>query len=53
MLLTSAITVSLYSQKNQNSINQITASHLESYISFLASPLLKGRLNGGEELEIV
>ena len=52
MFLTSAITVSLFSQKNQESINQITASHLESYISFLASPLLKGRLNGGEELEI-
>ena len=44
--------VSLYSQKNQNSINQITSSDLESYVSFLASPLLKGRMNGEEGLEI-
>lgn len=44
--------VSLYSQKNQNSINQITSSDLESYVSFLSSPLLKGRMNGEEGLEI-
>lgn len=44
--------VSLYSQKNQNSINQITSSDLESYVTFLASPLLKGRMNGEEGLEI-
>ncbi len=44
--------VSLFSQKNQNSINQITSSDLESYVSFLASPLLKGRMNGEEGLEI-
>jgi len=44
--------VSLYSQKNLKSINQITSSDLESYVSFLASPLLKGRMNGEEGLEI-
>ena len=52
ILLTLEIPVSVLSQKNQNSINQITASHLESYVSFLASPLLKGRKNGETELEI-
>lgn len=30
----------------------ITSSDIESYISFLASPLLKGRENGSPELEI-
>jgi len=44
--------VSLYSQNNLKSINQITSSDLESYVSFLASPLLKGRMNGEEGLEI-
>jgi len=52
MTLTVMAPVSLYSQKNQNSINQITSSDLESYVSFLASPLLKGRMNGEEGLEI-
>jgi hypothetical protein len=41
-----------YSQKNINSVNQITASDLESYVAFLASPLLKGRMNGEEGLDI-
>ena len=44
--------VSLYSQKNQNPSDKITSSDLESYVSFLASPLLKGRMNGEAELEI-
>jgi hypothetical protein len=52
MTLAAMAPVSLYSQKNQNSINQITSSDLESYVSFLASPLLKGRMNGEEGLEI-
>lgn len=52
MLLIAMVPVSLYSQKNQNSINQITSSDLESYVSFLASPLLKGRMNGEEGLDI-
>jgi hypothetical protein len=42
----------LYSQRNQNSINLINSSDLESYVSFLASPLLKGRMNGEEGYEI-
>lgn len=41
-----------YSQKASNSINLITSSDLESYVTFLASPLLKGRMNGEEGLEI-
>jgi len=52
MILAAMISVTLYSQKNTNSINQITSSDLESYVSFLASPLLKGRMNGEEGLEI-
>lgn len=44
--------IPVYSQKNNNSKNQITSSDLESYVSFLASPLLKGRMNGEEGLEI-
>jgi hypothetical protein len=42
----------LYSQKTLNGASSITASDLESHVSFLASPLLKGRLNGSEELNI-
>jgi hypothetical protein len=44
--------VSLFPQKSQNPIDKITSSHLESYVSFLASPLLKGRMNGEAGLEI-
>jgi hypothetical protein len=50
--LTSITQVPLFSQKNQNPINQITAQHLESYVSFLASPLLRGRKNGDAGLQI-
>jgi hypothetical protein len=41
-----------HSQRSKNPVNQITASDLESYVSFLASPLLKGRMNGEEGLDI-
>jgi hypothetical protein len=41
-----------YSQENQNPVNQITSSDLESNVTFLASPLLKGRMNGEVGLEI-
>ncbi len=41
-----------FPQKNGGGISSIQASDLESHLSFLASPLLKGRLNGGEELDI-
>ncbi len=43
---------SVYSQGPNGSVNQITSSDLESYIAFLASPLLKGRMNGEDGLEI-
>jgi hypothetical protein len=42
----------VYSQKNNYSEKKITSSDLESYVSFLASPLLKGRNDGEEGLEI-
>ena len=41
----------LSAQKNDNSLS-ITASELESHVSFLASPLLEGRMNGEKGLEI-
>jgi hypothetical protein len=50
--LTLIISISGYSQKNTNVINQITATDLESHVTFLASPYLKGRMNGEEGLEI-
>ena len=43
--------ISLSAQKN-NPIHVITASDLESHVTFLASPFLKGRMNGEEGLEI-
>jgi len=43
---------SLYSQKVSTGANQISSSDLESHVSFLASPLLKGRMNGEDGLEI-
>jgi hypothetical protein len=52
MLLIAVTNNSLYSQRKDNSINLITSSDLESYVTFLASPLLKGRMNGEEGLEI-
>jgi Zn-dependent M28 family amino/carboxypeptidase len=42
----------VFAQKGNKSEDLITASDMESYISFLASPLLKGRMNGEEGLEI-
>jgi hypothetical protein len=39
-------------QKNPAGIDAITSADLESYVSFLASPLLKGRMNGEPGLEI-
>jgi hypothetical protein len=42
----------LSAQKKADASDFITSSDLESYVSFLASPLLKGRMNGEPELEI-
>ena len=50
--LTANYTCHVYSQKNDDAANLITSSDLESYVSFLASPLLRGRKNGEKELEI-
>ena len=46
------IPLNLYPQKNNNGINQINSGDLEAYVSFLASPSMKGRPNGEPELEI-
>jgi hypothetical protein len=42
----------MQSQKSTNYENKIISSDLESFVSFLASPLLKGRMNGEEGLDI-
>lgn len=42
---------SLNAQKNSSSLT-IKASDLESHVSFLASPLLEGRMNGEEGMEV-
>jgi hypothetical protein len=52
LLSAGLIPVSLQSQNVQNTSDKINSSHLESYVSFLASPLLKGRMNGEDGLEI-
>jgi hypothetical protein len=44
-----SISQAVFSQKNSG---RISASELESHVSFLASPLLKGRMNGEEGLDI-
>lgn len=41
-----------FSQKKVQGMDVIKATDLESYVSFLASPLLKGRKNGEPGLEI-
>ena len=52
IILTFTASIPSYSQKMNKSAGRITASEMESYVSFLASPLLKGRMNGEEGLEI-
>jgi len=51
-LLTTILAIPVYSQKNQNPANAITASDLESHVFFLSSTLLQGRKNGEPGLEI-
>jgi hypothetical protein len=51
-IIISLSSVSGYSQRYTDSANQITSSDLKSHVSFLASPLLKGRMNGEEGLSI-
>jgi hypothetical protein len=43
---------SVYPQINSDPVNQINSSDLESWVGFLASPLLKGRMNGEVGLDI-
>jgi len=42
----------LFPQKGNNGPNQINSNDLEAYVSFLASPSMKGRSNGEPELDI-
>jgi len=51
MVLIALSAITLNAQKINPSLT-ITASDLESHVSFLASPLLEGRMNGEEGLEI-
>lgn len=44
--------VQISSQNKTSADEIITSSDLESYVSFLASPLMKGRKNGSPELDI-
>ncbi len=44
--------VKLLSQKSRSSENTITSADLKNYVTFLSSPLLKGRMNGEPELDI-
>ena len=41
-----------FSQKNISGTEMINSEDLDTYVSFLASPSMKGRSNGGPELEI-
>ena len=50
--LVSVFSITLSAQKRIPAIDYISSSDMESYVSFLASPLLKGRMNGSPELEI-
>ena len=52
MSLVTMTSVYVYPQRIADSEKKITASDLESYVSFLASPLLKGRKDGDDGLEI-
>lgn len=51
LLVGSALTLTAIAQKD-NAAATITASDLESHVSFLASPLLMGRMNGEKSLDI-
>jgi hypothetical protein len=46
------IPFNLWPQKGSNGPNQINSRDLEAYVSFLASPSMKGRPNGEPELDI-
>ncbi len=50
--ITTVSSLTVFSQKESVGEKTITSSDLESYVSFIASPLLRGRMNGSEGLEI-
>jgi len=52
IILLISVTANASAQKKPSGADVITSEDLESHVSFLASPLLKGRMNGGPELEI-
>jgi hypothetical protein len=52
IILMISASLSVSAQKVIRGVNSITSSDLESYLSFLASPLLKGRKNGEEGLDL-
>lgn len=51
-ILVTIIPLNLFPQKNTGGSGSITATDLESHLFFISSPLLKGRLNGEEGLDI-
>jgi len=52
ILLLGIIPISLFPSPPNSGVRSINSSDLEGIVSFLASPLLKGRMNGEEGLEI-
>jgi hypothetical protein len=52
IILTALTSVSISAQKKNTGVNTINSSDLESHLSFIASPLLRGRANGEEGLDI-
>jgi hypothetical protein len=51
-ILVTLFSITSYAQKAPSGVATINASDIESHLSFLGSPLLKGRLNGSPELNI-
>ena len=51
-ILMAFIPYSSFSQRSESSINKINSGDLETYVSFLSSPSMKGRSNGESELDI-
>ena len=52
LLVITSLSAALIQAQKYVTANPISESDLESHVSFLASPLLKGRMNGEEGLEI-
>lgn len=51
-ILAAFVPFSSFSQRSESSINRINAGDLETYVTFLSSPSMKGRSNGESELDI-